>query len=1066
MAGKMINVYKASAGSGKTYTLTHEYIDLILRNSDAYKHVLAVTFTNKATDEMKQRIIKELYKIAHEADEQSADTVKERSSRAREVLINILHDYSAFYVSTIDKFFQSVMRSFARELGRLATYTIELDADLVRQQAVDMIFADLDKPQNRELLEWLINFSFEKIEEGEAWGVKKPIDNLSESLLKEDFKLKMREFAKNEGADITAEQQRELAFGLKERIGSITDDFEKRCREIGRRGLDIMEGFSLAGEDFKGKQRSSAFKLFGLLASGKGFDASIASLRKAHNTPEEWSSKTDKRKADILAAYSAGLNDCVGELVEHFEQNQPLYNSAMIVKSELGTLGILGCVYANILQYCKEKNVMLLSETTELLNRIIDGSDTPFVYERIGCWINNFMLDEFQDTSSMQWENFLPLLGNSIAMGERNLIVGDVKQSIYRWRNSDWKILNSGIDEAFGKGDVEHSDLLVNWRSMENIVTFNNVFFKALAQSASELYSEKFSNADNAAQVLKNASVITGIYSGFEQDIPGKKLLSGSDNDSAPGYVEVDFIDDQLLKNMDLEPGDLVAVMLPDAMKRIIESGYSQRDVGVLVRTNREAADAARVLLEAGYKVISADSLKISDSAVVNKIVNILREIDSSNSNALKAYSIIKGVSVGEEIGEQEREMLAGMSLYQMCEEVIRTRLDEADKRNIVFIQSFLDSVLEFATRNGSTLGAFLKWWDESGVKKAISFPEGEDAVKIMTIHKSKGLAFDVVIMPYFKMPLTHSNFNIPLLWSNAAANAFGYKGPLPVSATSKLNGTLFEKDFQMETLDETVDALNMAYVAFTRPREELIVFAEKTKYKNNISDILYSYSLELADDSFCGFSRLNRSFELGTDDEKVEVEGFSIGKPLDAESNAALKEEKRKKEAQEDSVETYILGNQLERGLDRKRTQISLQSGSIDDELTLRDNGILMHDIFASINSVEDAERLQDVEIREQVLEMLSFVEERGWFSDKYRVYRECSIILPSGKILRPDRVLVDGDTAIVIDYKFGEYTAGNKKYHKQVQEYMQLLMDMGFSSVNGYLWYPNESVVETVSL
>ncbi len=1064
MAGKMINVYKASAGSGKTYTLTHEYIDLILRNKDAYKHVLAVTFTNKATDEMKQRILKELYKIAHEADEQSADTVKERSCRAREVLINILHDYSAFYVSTIDKFFQSVMRSFARELGRMATYNIELDADMVRQQAVDMLFADLDKPQNKELLDWLINFSLENIEQGESWGVKKPIDNLSESLLKEDFKLKMQQFAQDEGENMTAGQQRMLALGLKERILKITDEFEKRSIEIGKRGVDIMNSFSLVGEDFI-RGQYSPFKLFENLAKAEGFETSVSSLKKHYNTPDGWCAKKAARKADIQAAYAAGLNDCIGELVELFEKNQLLYKSAVVVKSKLNTLGILGCVYSNILHYCKENNIMLLSETTELLGRIIDGSDTPFIYERIGSWINNFMLDEFQDTSSMQWENFTPLLRNSVAMGEKNLIVGDVKQSIYRWRNSDWKILNSVIDEEFGNTDVEHRDLLVNWRSLENIVAFNNVFFKAAAERSSELYVEKFAKAENDLDVRGNASVITEIYSNFAQQMPAGKLSANSGNRPC-GYVEVDFIDDQVLKNMDMEPGDLVAVMLPDAMKRIIGSGYSQRDVGVLVRTNREAADAARVLLDAGYKVISADSLKISDSAVVNKIINILREIDSPDSNALKAYSIIKGVSVESGIDEDKRDMFAKMSLYQMCEEIARVCLDSREKGNMVFIQAFLDSVLEFATRNGSTLGAFLKWWDESGVNKAISFPEGEDAVKIMTIHKSKGLAFDVVIMPYFKLPLSHSNFNIPLLWSNAAANAFGYKGPLPVSATSKLNGTLFEKDFQMETLDEAVDALNMAYVAFTRPLEELIVFAEKTKYKNNISDILYSYSLELAEDSFCGFSRLNKSFEIGANDEKVEIEGFSIGKPLDAESNAALKEEKRKKEAQEDLVETYVLENQLEKGLDRKRTQTSLQSGSINDEVTLRDNGILMHDIFASINSVEDAERLQDVQIREQVLEMLSFVEERGWFSDKYRVYRESSIILPSGKILRPDRVLVDGDTAIVIDYKFGEYAAGNKKYHKQVQEYMQLLMDMGFSEVSGYLWYPKESVVETVSL
>ncbi len=1060
---KLINVYKASAGSGKTYTLTHEYIDLILRNGDAYKHILAVTFTNKATDEMKQRIIEELHKLANSVD----DSVVEagingvsRSERAREVLVNILHDYSAFSVSTIDKFFQGIMRSFARELGRMATYNVELDTDSVRRQAVDMLFADLHKEENRGLLKWLIDFSLENIDQGNAWGVKNPIDELSKSLFSEDFKLKRDD-------SLSAEQQREQVDSLKRGIAKIVSEFETKCGEIAQKGVDLIAGAGLSYDQFIGGSRSP-FKIFENLSKGLGYETPLKGIIAKHNNVEGWYTKSCKNKAVFESLYSAGLNDCIGELIEHFERNHPLYMTALKIKSNLNTLGILGCVYANILQYCKENNIMLLSETTELLGRIIDGSDTPFIYERVGCWINNFMLDEFQDTSAMQWKNFLPLLKNSTAMGEKNLIVGDVKQSIYRWRNSDWSILNSNIESEFGSL-VNHKALLTNWRSMENIINFNNRFFKSAAQTASDIYLNRFADSPDISDIETDASIITSIYSNFEQQVPKEK--QEADNKYPDGYIEIDFIDTQILAEREQTYEDVMGELLVDAMKRVVSQGYKQKSVGVLVRTNAEAAEAARILLGSGFSVVSADSLMISSSPVVEKVVNIMREIDSPNSNILRAYSFIKGFPANEDIEDAQKQLLGKMPLYQMCEQIIRLYLSESEKMDLLFIQAFLDVVLEFTIRNGSTLGAFLKWWDELGIKKAISFPEGQQAVHVMTIHKSKGLAFDVVIMPYFNAPLVNSGRSAPLLWSSSASDRLGYKGPLPVKSVSALNNTLFESDYREEILNESIDALNMAYVAFTRARNELILFAKKpacSKTKRgytigSVSDILYDYLQASVEDSHDRFESRERVICL--EDGEFAVEGFSIGAPLEAERKRELEQGKERKEGGTGGgVETYLLENQLQERINSSRIKTSLQSGSINDELSLRDNGILMHDIFASINSVEDAMHIHDEDVREQVIRMLASVEERGWFSDRYKVYKESSIILPSGSVLRPDRVLVDGNSAIIIDYKFGEYKAGHKKYHKQVQSYMQLLMDMGFTAVSGYLWYPKEGVVETV--
>ncbi len=1047
---KLINVYKASAGSGKTYTLTKEYIELILRDKEAYKHILAVTFTNKATDEMKQRIIEELYNLAKSGSDES--------ERAREVLISILHDYSAFSVSTIDKFFQGVMRSFARELGHISSYNIELDTNVVREQAVDMLFADLDSNENSELLDWLIKYSLENIDEGNAWRVKQPIGELAKSLFMEDFKLKR-------DRNLSAHQQREQVNGLKARIAGIIGGFEQRCKEISGKALELISGAGLACENFAGAG-NSPFRIFEKLAKGDALGAPLKStFLDKYNNLEKWYTKSCKNTLPFESLYAGGLNDCIGELIEHFRQNQPLYLTALSVKSNLNTLGILGCVYANIITYCRENNVMLLSETTELLGEIIDESDTPFIYEKVGCWINNFMLDEFQDTSAMQWRNFLPLLKNSISMGEKNLIVGDVKQSIYRWRNSDWTILNSNVDATFGE-TVGHKALSTNWRSMENIINFNNAFFELAAETVSDVYRLKFANASNESAIEHNAALITDIYSNFEQEIPEGKQ---SAKENLKGYVEADFIDDSQLGDNDLTYEDVMGKLLVDTMQRLVSQGYDQKDIGVLVRRNWQAANVAKILLDAGYRVVSADSLTISSSPVVEKIVNIMREIDSPYANALKAYSIIKGTYALGSLDEEKREGFVKMPLYQMCEEIVRVCLTEKQKQDVVFIQAFLDIVLDFTTRNGSTLGAFLRWWDETGIGKTISFPDGQDAVQVMTVHKSKGLAFDVVILPYFEESLTSSSKHSTLLWSNSASGELGYDGPLPVKSVQALNNTLFEKDYQTEILNESIDALNLAYVAFTRPRNELVLIARKAKYsqtkkaysKSSISDILFDCCSALGGNQLSGFVKADREIVF-SDDAKVQVDGFTIGKPMDAQDNARLK-----KKNVTGKIKTYMLEPQLQGELDMGRIKTAMQSGSIaEDGLSLRDNGIIMHDVFASINSVEDARQIEDAQIREQVLEMLSFVEERGWFSDKYTVFKECSIIEPSGMISRPDRVLVANGEAIVIDYKFGDYKANNKKYHKQLKNYMQLLMDMGFTAVSGYLWYTKDSVIETVAL
>ncbi len=1026
---KPVTLYTASAGAGKTHTLTQEYIKLILKDEEAYKHVLAVTFTNKATDEMKQRILLELHKMASETD-------SAQGQMARKVLVKILHDYPAFSVSTIDRFFQSVMRAFARELGRMVTYSVELDEAMVRSQAVDNMFADLDKSENAHLLEWLIEFSLSRIEKGESWKINNEISELAKSLFSEKFKVKSGDMA------VGIDEQMELVQGLKRRIASIISDFEGKCREIGRKALQIMEDAGLDYTDFI-RGATGPFSLFNHLANGNRIGEELKeSFLKCEDNVGGWYAKGRKGDAyKFEAAFEGGLNDMIGALVELYKSSLAIYRTAQYVGRDLDSLAILGRVYSYILEYCKEKNVVLLSETTELLSKIIDGNDTPFVYEKVGTWINNFMLDEFQDTSLLQWKNFVPLLANSISNGESNLIVGDIKQSIYRFRNSDWSILQKGIEEAF-PGKIYHQPLKKNWRSATNIIEFNNNFFEAAARSAAEVFDGPASLEEGAEDGV--AAQIPQIYSNFAQEV--------SPNSYVGGYVNVNFIDKSLIEEP-LSYEDIVLAHLLDTVRRLLAQGYCQKDIGILVRYNYEGALVAKALMEAdpSYRVISADSLYVSSSAAVCRIVDTLRWLDDPDNISVSVYEALKeSGTLLSLVDSQESERIRVMPLYQMCEEIIRCCLTDDQRSDMTFIQSFLDMVLEYSSKEGSNLSGFLKWWNERGAKKSISSPQNQDAFQVMTVHKSKGLDFEVVVLPFFNCRLDGGG-NGHLIWSTAASEVLGYNGPLPVRYLQGLGDTLFADDYLKEKLEFYIDNLNIAYVAFTRPRKELVVIAEKpatTKkgvmQRSSVAHLLYEYLT-------CTKKTVGiKNIKIGEYD--FESEEFIVGEPVFV------------KKGSDEGFGWFNLGRQFEAPLNMQRLKTSLQSGSINEELSLRDNGIIMHDIFETINTIEDIESVEDVQLRKQVREMVASVADYGWFSKEFNILKECTIIRADGSKLRPDRVLVNDDHAIVVDYKFGEYQPCNKKYHKQVQRYMQLLMDMGFTRVEGYLWYPLAGEVEQI--
>ena len=511
----MLTVYRASAGAGKTHKLTGEYLTLLFTGPGAFRRILAVTFTNKATDEMKTRIVDELYNLASSRKSDYVELLTSTYSltedqvrkQAAKILIDILHDYSAFNISTIDRFFQQTMRAFTREIGLQGGYGIEMDQELVLTTAIDNLLSDLEKPESKDLLGWLLRFAEDKIENGGEWNLRKDIMALSREVFKESYKA----FSEAVGRDI---EDKKALDDYKNELYGIIRSVESSAKELGERGLAILNKYGLKVTDFKGGSRSP-LTLLDRLVQGEMKEPSATFIGLADNLDGCFTKTVSLGTRQIIGcAFEDGLNDCIKGIISLFN-NLTAYNTAREIVRYYYTLGILTDVSRQIAAYREEKNVMLIADTTELLNKVIGGSDAPFIYEKTGTHVDHYMIDEFQDTSGMQWNNFRPLIEESLAHSRDNLIVGDVKQSIYRFRNSDWKLLDEQVQADFSPEVVHEETLKDNWRSCRNIVEFNNALFTTLPGVLQTVYNEALSVSSLSEE--QRAAFFTKIMSAYDK---------------------------------------------------------------------------------------------------------------------------------------------------------------------------------------------------------------------------------------------------------------------------------------------------------------------------------------------------------------------------------------------------------------------------------------------------------------------------------------------------------------------------------------------------------------------
>lgn len=1074
----MLTIYKASAGAGKTHTLTGQYLKLLFAHPLAYRRILAVTFTNKATDEMKNRIVEELYRLA--AGKSSGHiamlcdaymlTEEELRQQARKTLTAILHDYSAFHISTIDRFFQQTIRAFTREIGLQGGYGIEMDQDLVLTAAIDNLLADLDKSENSILLGWLLRFAEEKIEDGGEWNLRRDITALGREVFKENFK------ALSDGVieDIT---DKEALEQYQKDLFTLIRAVENEARRLGEQGMNLLQQYGLQPTDFKGSTRSPLLVLE-KLANGEMKEPSATFHSLVDNVDGCYTKTTDPEKGiAIIRVFEAGLNDCIKGISALFS-NLRDYNTAKEITRYYYTLGILTDISHQIAAYRSEKNILLIADTTELLNKVIDGSEAPFIYEKTGTTVDHYMIDEFQDTSNMQWHNFRPLIRESLAYKQSNLIVGDVKQSIYRFRNSDWKLLDQQVQKDFLPSEVTRETLKENWRSCRNIVSFNNALFTVAPELLQSTYNELVTTSSLGE--TEQTELLTRIVSAYGE----------SYQEVAPpfaqkeGHVRVEFIaegeeDDRKWKEKALE-------RLPGILQQLQDNGYGLKDIAILVRTNQEGAQVAETLLtwkeenpsdHYRYDIISDDALFVSSSPSVRFMIALLRHLKNPDDVVYEQmvrfsyYALVNGFErMEKELPENIRRELSTLSrysLYEMTEGIFRLFSSYFPENEQAFVQAFLDLVAEFIQREGTDPARFLKWWDESGARKTIASPDGQNAIRILTIHKSKGLGMKVVIIPFGDWEIDHKPTKPVILWCRPTEQPFNRLRMVPVRYNRSLANTHFANDFFNEKLYAYIDNLNTLYVAFTRAKEELIVLAPRPKKLNKAGEV----------EKIDSISKLIWAGVSVTVTETLAGEPL-IDLPVSFDPENGLFElgdwwRPQEKKAQERIEEINI--RNLTSIPPGDRLQLRLYGKGFFFDNPLRKHGALMHEVLSRIRTREDIstsvesyksagiiDQTEATALMEKLTILLQKPEVSPWYQSPTRVLNEVEILFGPGKSRRPDRVMLSEGKAIVVDYKFGENT--DSRHHNQVHYYMRLIRQMGYTDVKGYLWYVELDKVEEV--
>lgn len=1089
-----LTVYKASAGSGKTYSLAKEYLKLIIANPFGYANILAVTFTNKATAEMKTRIMEDLYGISNgleeyqgllknivtemnseqcenilDADECDSWSEEIARNNANLAMAKILHDYSFFRIETIDSFFQTILRNLAKELGHGAFMNIELDSKSVLNEAMITLF---DQVANDEkLLNWISNYIDEKVRDGKSWRLEKEIAAFAENLFNEKYmrnEPELRECLKDMNA------LNKFRSALYEEKNQISAQIEEKAVRF----FKVIKDNNLTTNDFPYNKNGVA-GYFIKIVDNKNYSDSVFGVRasEAMNDSNKWTTKTHKRANEIKSLAESDLIYILKDTEEFRKKNIKILNTCASLLKQINNLGLLQVIADIVNKENDESNRFMLANTQSLLNRIMKDDDAPFIYEKIGASIKNIMIDEFQDTSRTQWDNFKPLLNEGMASKNMSLIVGDPKQSIYRWRNGDWRIINNMAYE-FNQKKIMVKSLDTNWRSESEIIRFNNNIFRAAIKKL------KTGNEEKDKQ-------IADAYGDVEQ--------KSSKKESA-GYVNVKFIGEDIDVNGEKTryEDNMIAEVVKTIDTLVYDNGMDPSLITVLTRKNDQIAAIANELITRGHKVISDEAFRLNASPAVNLIIEAMQYIvepkDPVNiaqllidfqtvegltserdiNDIVKQVSLNKSGKIELERSESVCSLLnkltqcAKLPLYELAEHLYELLLLKNLKGQEAYMYSFLDGINNFITTQSSDLSSFLKYWNDVLSSKTIPSSGENKGIRLYTIHKSKGLEFHTVIVPFCDWTMTTTNKT--LLWCSTLGKPepFSKIPILPIEYGQKMKDSLFADEYAEEQMQLWVDNINLLYVALTRAEKNMFILCklEKNKNekdkKNNDKESLVEKNISELIMNVLNSSE-NEYIKERWDSENLIFNTGSLCKTVEKKNK---KSNNRLKITAEPEEFEFCSFRQPAKFLQSNKSKDFI--GGTETNVLIED-GKVKHYLFANIKTTDDIDsavaqlKFEGVISADEEEKYVNFVKEsiernnvEHWFSHGLKYFNECSIVyFENGELQtrRPDRVIFDGKTMTVIDFKFGNLV--KKEHEDQVKEYMNLLKNMGYKNTEGYIWY-----------
>lgn len=1042
-------VYNASAGSGKTFTLVKEYLKILLftgNNFSPYRfqNILAITFTNKAAAEMKERVLKNLkdfsegkqvdmFPIIKEETTLSSEVIQQRS---KQVLNNILQNYSAFNITTIDAFTHRIIRNFSFDLGLSLNFEVEMDSNQLLAEAVDLLISKIGL--DKELTQVLIDYSLEKTDDDKSWDISNDLRDFAKVLLNENDVNQLKKLDKNSIQDF---------IDLKKRLKRKNIDIESQFKEIGNKGLEVITSMNLEHNDFYRSMLPNHFKnLAQNLEKATFFDQNKLRERIEENTLYSKSKSEDVKTS---------IEEITPTLLELYSQSERLYEdytrNNLVLKS-LIPLAVLKHINVSLNEIKEQNNIRLNAEFNQIISDQIKGEPAPFIYERIGEKFQYYFIDEMQDTSELQWKNLIPLIENALVSETTDsdkgslMLVGDAKQAIYRWRG--------GKAEQFIELTSEKNPFTVpkksknldtNYRSYSQIIDFNNQFFTHVSDFFdNEKYKELYAIGNHQKKTNKEG-----------------------------GFVQISFVK----KEKDDEEKELVFAKKTLEIIQNLDSNFELGEICILVRKKKEGIAVANYLSEQKIDIISSETLLLKNNKTVDFIINLIsflniNEDKEALSNALYFLSnkidnqMDKHVFIHELIHKTNSEIFetlkrynfdfnenefSSLPFYDSIEYILRSFNLVDDSSAYIF--SLLDTVFEYQQRRGSGLNDFLEYWEQKKEGLCISIPEGKNAVRIMTIHKSKGLEFPVVIYPY---DLDIYREIKPKVWyENLKEDAFLNIETSLIDYSKKLSYTgVFGQNLYSSRREEIqLDSMNLLYVALTRSAEQLYIITEKKSKDNTLNEAKYF------SDFFISFLK-NRSDENSWTDTKMTYD-FGGSKRVQSGKEIIL------------DNNTLELQNFISSHWKNHNISIVANSSKLWDTDQERSiiYGNLIHEILSKIVSKDDVESVlqqyvfegilsnkESKEIHKKINAVVYHARLEKYFDKNLRILNEQELISNEKEIQIPDRIVFYEDRVVIIDFKTG---TPMKKHHHQLNKYERVMKELGYSAKEKLLVYIDSKVL-----